>query len=102
MAEIAKAKFEMKYDAQYKDVGKIIPPGVVVEENKRRKILKELGVELRTTVETKKEEATKEETKDGVEEKSKTSIFSKQQAEKEKTKSLSMIPDKYRMQAAPE
>ena len=48
-AAITKAKFELKYERQYKDVGKIIPPGVLVEENKRRKLLKELGVELRTT-----------------------------------------------------
>jgi hypothetical protein len=49
-AAIIKAKFEMKYEQQYKDVGKIMPPGVLVEENKRRKLLKELGVELRTAV----------------------------------------------------
>ena len=49
-AEILKAKFELKYDRYYKDSGKIIPPGVQVEENKRRKLLKELGVDLRTTI----------------------------------------------------
>lgn len=49
-AEILKSKFELKYDRYYKDSGKIIPPGVLVEENKRRKLLKELGVDLRTTI----------------------------------------------------
>lgn len=47
---IVKGKFELKYDRQYKDVGRVIPPGVLVEENKRRKLLKELGVELRTSL----------------------------------------------------
>jgi hypothetical protein len=47
-AEIARKKFEMKYNAQYKDVGKKGPPGVLVEENKRRKILNALGVEMRS------------------------------------------------------
>lgn len=43
---LLRAKFELKHAQQYKDVG--VLPGVLVEENKRRKILKELGVELRT------------------------------------------------------
>ena len=40
--EIVKSKFEKKFEERYKDLGKI--PGVLVEEMKRRKILKELGV----------------------------------------------------------
>ena len=41
--KIIKKKFELKYDRSYKDIGKT--PGVLIEENKRRKLLKELGVE---------------------------------------------------------
>lgn len=48
--EVVKAKFEHKYTSQYQDRGKILPPGILVEENKRRKILQELGGgELRTS-----------------------------------------------------
>jgi hypothetical protein len=35
--DIIKAKFELKFNSQYKDLGKV--PGIVVEENKRRKIV---------------------------------------------------------------
>ena len=99
-AAITKAKFELKYERQYKDVGKIIPPGVLVEENKRRKLLKELGVELRTTatvqqVKQKEESDQPEEEEKG--EMSLTEQLSKQKAESERTSSLSMIPEKYRM-----
>lgn len=45
---MVKLKFDMKYGRQYKDVGKVVPPGVLVEENKRRKLLSELGMEMRT------------------------------------------------------
>ena len=41
------AKYERKYEQWYKDMGKGVPPGVLVEENKRRKIVKELGGEMR-------------------------------------------------------
>ncbi len=47
--DIARGKFELKYTRQYQEVGKLVPPGVLVEENKRRKLLKELGVEMRTS-----------------------------------------------------
>jgi hypothetical protein len=33
-------------------VGKLEPPGVLVEENKRRKLLSELGVEMRLNATT--------------------------------------------------
>ena len=55
--EIIKEKFEYKYGRQYKDIGKV--PGIAVEENKRRKIVKELGGEMRgekVKVETVEEE----------------------------------------------
>jgi hypothetical protein len=42
--DIIKAKFELKYNNQYKDVGALKPPGVLVDDVKRRKILEELGV----------------------------------------------------------
>ena len=44
--EIIKAKFELKYNAHYKDVGALKPPGVLVDDVKRRKILEELGVSI--------------------------------------------------------
>jgi hypothetical protein len=43
--QIVKEKFELKHATQYKDVGKV--PGVLVDETKRRKILEELGVQMR-------------------------------------------------------
>lgn len=33
-SEIVKGKFTLKYERYYKDMGKIVPPGVLVEENK--------------------------------------------------------------------
>lgn len=98
-AEILKAKFELKYDRYYKDSGKIIPPGVLVEENKRRKLLKELGVDLRTTIGSSLQKGEGEEEikmNNQVEEQNQTSEFSRVKAEKERTNSLSMIPEKYR------
>ena len=69
-----KAKFELKYNSHYKDLGKV--PGIVVEENKRRKIVKELGGEMRgekpltkvTTenIEEEKKEPMKEQDNEGI------------------------------------
>ena len=42
--DIIKQKFELKFKNYYSNIGKI--PGVLIEENKRRKLLKELGVEI--------------------------------------------------------
>jgi len=41
---LIKAKFELKFDRGYKDHGKI--PGILVDENKRRKLVQELGAEM--------------------------------------------------------
>lgn len=43
--EILKLKLENKIQKQYAGIGKI--PGILVEENKRRKLLRDLGVEIK-------------------------------------------------------
>jgi hypothetical protein len=42
--DVLKRKLNLKVMRHYSDIGKI--PGVLLEDNKRRKLLKELGVEL--------------------------------------------------------
>ena len=104
--EVVKAKFENKHAQYYKDIGKV--PGIVVEENKRRKIVKELGGEIRgekpssaTLVEEEKKQ--QPESNEGMIMVSQTTAeLTKQTAEREKTQALSMIPDKYRIKEAQE
>jgi hypothetical protein len=42
--EIVRKKLELKINRQYADIGKI--PGIAVEENKRRKLIRDLGIEV--------------------------------------------------------
>ena len=44
--DVVKLKLEYKIKTHYSEIG--IVPGILVEENKRRKLLMELGVPLRT------------------------------------------------------
>ena len=56
-AELLKMKVQLKIDRQYSDIGKI--PGVIVDESKRRKVLKDLGLEVPArNLEEEKKEAT--------------------------------------------
>ena len=41
---LIQAKFELKFNKGYKDIGKV--PGILVDETKRRKLVKELGGEM--------------------------------------------------------
>ena len=63
--ELVKQKFEMKYKTHYENLGKI--PGVLLEDNKRRKLLKDLGVDtLKKPELAKDQEETKEALAEGV------------------------------------
>ncbi len=74
-------------------MGGLKPPGVLVDDVKRRKILEELGV----TAAAKKVVVEEEEKKAQVVPPSlMTEELVKEQAEREKTGALSMIPDKYK------
>lgn len=44
--EVVRLKLELKIKTQYSEIG--VVPGILVEDNKRRKLLMELGVPLRT------------------------------------------------------
>lgn len=75
-------------------MGALKPPGVLVDDVKRRKILEELGV---TAAASKKVVVEEEEKKAQVVPPSlMTEELVKEQAEREKTGALSMIPDKYK------
>jgi hypothetical protein len=86
-------------------------PGVLVEDNKRRKIVQELGGEVRGDKTNKLPKNLEEEKKEPVSDKD-TELLSmvsqttekllKENAEKEKTQALSMIPDKYRIKETSE
>lgn len=41
--DIVRQKFELKIKKNYTDIGKT--PGILIEDNKRRKLLRDLGVE---------------------------------------------------------
>lgn len=91
--DIARQKLEQKIKKHYSDIGKT--PGVLIEENKRRKILKELGVEVKPEApkaeEEKKHEAIEEEIKEQV---PTSNVL--EEIKQEKDNVLNMIPDKYK------
>ena len=97
-SEIARSKFDYKYSAKYKDLGKT--PGILTEDNKRRKIVRDLGGELRGDKKLEEEKKESPLIDEGIS--TTTAELLKVTAEREKTQALSMIPEKYRIKESQE
>eukprot|EP00347_Sterkiella_histriomuscorum_P007603 403348282 len=100
--EIVRLKFENKIKKHYTDIGKT--PGILIEENKRRKLLRDLGVEEKIQEvkmlqqdQIKQVEPQIEEVKGQMPDLTNVSSKAIQSIEREKNDVLNMIPAKYRV-----
>lgn len=89
-------KLEQKIKKHYTNIGKT--PGVLIEDNKRRKILKELGVELELAKPLKNSEIEEEKVEaDQIEVSGSMAEETIKALKEEQSNPLSMIPDKYKV-----